>query len=172
MHVDDLAMSVVGEVSKIYKDMVRAGEFLAKEFGIIKLTIRKTTIVTASEPSAAREVSGQLAKKGIPCTPSLVGRDLGVDCGAGRRRSVKVMNARFAKAKKRISKLKVLKRYDKRSKTLHQTNIWPASNFGISAMGVPPSSVAKLRRDAGVCCIGPSRPVHNVSLSSCFQAWG
>ena len=94
------------------------------------------------------------SKAGIPATSSLRARDLGMDAGSGRRRSTGIFRARIAKARRRLQKLKVIKRYNKYAFKLHNTNLWPTATFGASAMGVAPSSIKLLRRHAGQAALG------------------
>ena len=116
-----------------------------------------------------KSATGKDSMRCIPCIDAKVAGDLGMDAASGKRRSTIVAKARVAKTAKRLEKLKVIKKFDKRALKLFKTNLWPAMSFGISAMGVARTSIAKMRRQAGQAALGRSGQCSTTAIAIAFN---
>ena len=130
VHVDDLATQLSGDARHIVGTMKEIAIFIDKSFRKLKLKVSPKTCVVASKPQAARRLCSLMESRGIPSTCALATRDRGIDAAAGMRRRVAIMRQRIVKGGRRLLRLKVIKRYNKKAKNLYRTNIWPSSTFG------------------------------------------
>ena len=170
LHVDDLATSAHGDIEDAMGSIEKVGTILERALKERLLEISHKTVVVSSKPKAASETAIRLAKVGIRCEVERSARDLGVDAAGGSRRSVKVLNARISKTRKRLVKLKVLKKLDKRATKLYATNLWPASTFAIGGMGVAPTSIKKLRTQAGQAALGKFGQCNTTAIALMMRA--
>ena len=74
---------------------------------------------------------------------------MGVDATLGKRRCVVIRRSRFAKGRKRGSRLRILTNVDKHTKSLARTNVQAASILGAKAKGVTPSAIKAYRGALG-----------------------
>ena len=170
VHVDDLATLTEGEdVDDIYDSIKSAAKYIKDSFRQRKLQISDKTVIVSSKPSLAKKLCKELNELQIPATHALQVRDLGIDNAAGGRRATKVTMARALKAARRLRRLRIIHRYDKRASKLYRTNLWPAASYGIGATGIAPTSIKTLRRQAGQAALGRSGQCSTSAIAIQFR---
>eukprot|EP00972_Heterocapsa_arctica_P021237 3125767-Heterocapsa_arctica.AAC.1 len=86
-----------------------------------------------------------LANRGIQVKVANTVRDLGIDATLGTRRSTPTSRARTGKSFRRMVKIKVLGKFNKKAAKLLQTGARPQATWGHQARGTPPSVLQTLR---------------------------
>ena len=67
--------------------------------------------VVGSSAALSQRVARSLKLRGMSIKAELCAKDLGVDAAGGRRRVTKVLQWRFAKAKEKVRRVRVLKKH-------------------------------------------------------------
>eukprot|EP00972_Heterocapsa_arctica_P043528 6427490-Heterocapsa_arctica.AAC.1 len=80
-----------------------------------------------------------LANRGIQVKVANTIRDLGIDATLATRRSTPTSRARTGKSFRRMVKIRVLGKFNKKAAKLLQTGARPQATWGHQARGTPPS---------------------------------
>jgi hypothetical protein len=137
--------------------MQKAVESLATSFPQTWLTISDKTRLAVSSPGIEQELISSLIAVGIPIKLTGSAVDLGVDAAGAKRRSQKKFRVRLKRAKLRpnqIHKLRRLHGSHTVAQGLWRTGSYPAAADAHQVMGVPPTTVLSLRRQAAVAIVG------------------
>ena len=109
--------------------------------------------IVASTLRIANQVQERLEAKGITIFKAARAvKDLGVDHGGGKSRSVVVRDARVQKAKGTFGKATQLAKVDSRAMKLGTTGAIPQAFYGASAYGIPAAILKGLRLDMATTC--------------------
>ena len=115
----------------------------------------------------------QLAKEGLNFKQVDVGRVLGIDMAAGTRRRPALQKQRLAKGRARANNIKRLVRLDRRACSLYTTGSRPLATWGAQALGMAPSPVAELRRQASLIAGAAAKGgCATTGLLYTFGPWG
>ena len=147
-HVDDIAQAARGALHLVKRHTVQAAVLLKGMLGKRHLAISGKSVAVCSRPGVLKGLLKELEDAGVPCGGALSAKDLGLDTGAGVRRSVKVFRGRVLKGSKRVAKLRVINKLGAKGTKLYRTNVWPTSTWGVASMGCPPTTLKTLRRQA------------------------
>ena len=148
--VDDLAQLVYGRLNMIIPQAVHVIKLLWKLLVSSSLKISAKTTIVSSNRAAAREVASQLQGAALVCKSDCSVRDLGVDAGGGKLRTVSVHRGHIAKVKLKASGMRRFKRFlgavaSHKVSKLWTTKLWPTGEYGAVAYGLSKASLATMR---------------------------
>ena len=111
-----------------------------------KLIFSPKSTIVGTTLGLARRVEQSLRRRGVlEFVAKTSVRDVGLDFGGGRRRTVLVRNARLAKAGGRMKQIAILSRASFVSRKLATSGAVPVALYGEEAMGLPSSFLLSLQ---------------------------
>jgi ribonuclease HI len=145
--VDDLSSVIQGTAQMCEDIAVETGKQLAASCRDLGLVISDKSKVLFNRPGAAKQVALRLQAEGIFVSASTITKDLGIGTAAGgTRRHTSVMKARRSSMAKRLSRIRVLVRQDRRCRTLIWTGAKPQGTWGHQGVGLAPTAILQIRR--------------------------
>ena len=148
-YVDDLAQRVEGTAADVLAVTVQATCAVVAGLNSEGFAVAQNKCgILGPNRKLCIAVQGKLSAAGIDLPVVNAIRDLGIDAGGGKRRSIAVLKGRVAAAKGRIGRIRMLSRRDKRAGKLFMTNARPAAIWESSASGLSRRMLASLRTDA------------------------
>ena len=147
--VDDLAQRVEGTADHVVRVTVEATKAVVSGLAAegFSVAANKCGILGPNHKLCVK-AQRKLSRAGIDIPVVRAIRDLGLDAGGGKRRSVVVLRGRAAAARGRITRIRLLSRRIRRAGKLFLTNARPAAVWGSSASGMSRRMLASLRTDA------------------------
>ncbi len=146
VYVDDVTLEVVSTARRVARLLSDAGLQLCDALdGEIRMKLSPTkSLCSASDPTVGKQVAAAMARFHVHYCARV--KALGVGLGAGRRRNVKVLNARLAAFRLRTPRLRRLARARQSAARVVRTGAAAAMDYGISVTGVSPTALRQRRR--------------------------
>ena len=170
--VDDLVLAVVAPTTKrVAATTVTMGRTLWQRLAAIGCVVsRSKSQVVCSSKDMQRALQQRMDGDLWRVQVHMRARDLGVDMGAGRQRTVRILRTRFSKFQKRVARLRRMARASHRARALyHQAQ--PQATWGQEVMGLSPTMLQALRRSAvratGLNIVGMS----TTATLACVHGW-
>ena len=157
--VDDTSMidSFPG-VGVVYNRVAKCIVQFAKIVKKLKLKLSEKAVIVSSSMKLALKFKEEFQDvHKVVFQVSKASRDLGLCFNAARNRPAGLLNERLEKVHPRSTKVKNIAKTNKLSKTLYKGSVYPASTYGHSAAGIPPSVMNHLEKEALACC-GATKP--------------
>ena len=142
--MDDLTLSLSGEKGRVAGALAEVTDAVVKKFvslGMIVSTAK--SVVVASRPSLAKDTVAATATKAIK--PAAHAKLLGVATAGGRKRCMKVANARIKKVRKLVPKLQALRRNNCNTKLMARAAGTAALTYGVDCYGMANTQLATAR---------------------------
>ena len=145
--VDDVVLGDVGDDPRLLADKVT--DMLldyVEQSRARRLVFSPKSTIVATTLDLVRRVERGLRRHGVvEFTAKVSVRDVGLDFGGGRRRTVAVRNARLAKCSGRLRQIATLSRAYAPASKLSSSGAVPAALYGEEAMGLPAAFLQQLQ---------------------------
>ena len=149
--VDDVAQQMIGVAQRVSRQSAKAAVSFCAGMASLKLKISSKTVVVASDNKLAQRIVEVIRKfPGVTVKQQQAGRDLGIlNNPTGVRRTL-LQASRVAKVKCRLKRISPLAKTLRRSRVLIHTGAIPQATWGSAAVGIAPTTLAKVRRHIGI----------------------
>ena len=125
--MDDVHFLAAGNFSAVADGLCEAIRCFHHSLGRAKLVLAGKSCIVGSSTALSECIVARLAEHNIEVVAKRSGRDLGVDCTAGGRRAVCILNARGIKGRAKTGRAMVLSKILKKSFVGKTSRLWLGS---------------------------------------------